>query len=182
MDSPAKASSAFMEVLEHVKNKAIKQGTWNRDPENESVKKTKAAKRPKHKPDPHRHSNFIKIYPGLFSTPGLWMVYDLLWRRSKKTRTGKLRWAGYIRDVAIELNRSYSQTRRDFKTLEGKKIIHRWNTGKRFPENIKTGTGPKFHQTILTLCWNPADFKRQRILEKKAARKRAREDRPCLNS
>jgi hypothetical protein len=182
MGAAEKTGNVFLTLLEKIKEKSIQEGRWNQDEKQDTLKQEKKKRAPKPKPDPRRHQNFPKIYPDIFRTPGLYLVFDHLWKHSKKTKTGKLRWSGYIKDVAFELNRSYAQTRRDFKTLEEKKILHRWNTGKRFPENIKAGTDPKYHQTVLTLCWNPADFKRQRILEKKAARNRARKDQKCLSS
>lgn len=176
------AGNLFSDMLERIKAKAVAQGTWNKEPDTDSEKKAAVPKVKKDKPDPRRHSNFPKIHPEIFSTPGLWLVYDFLWRHSKKTRTGKLRWCGYIKDVAFELGRSYTQTRRDFKRLEGHKVLFRWNTGKRFPLNISKGIDPKYHQTIITLCWNPADLKRQRIIEKKAAKARARKAAACTSS
>jgi hypothetical protein len=182
MQTEKKAGNLFQELLERVKARAIERGTWNLEPEEKTPETPKKKKRAKKKPDPRRHENFPKIYPDIFKGPGLWIVFNHLWRHSKKTKSGKLRWCGYIRDVAFDLDRSYSQTRRDFKYLEEKKVVFRWNTGKRFPENIKAGTEPKFHQTILTLCWNPADYKRQRIIEKKALKAKARKAAPCMSS
>lgn len=176
------AGNLFSEMLERVKAKAIARGTWNLEPETEPEKKTPVPKAKRDKLDPRRHQNFPRIHPEIFRTPGLWLVYDFIWRHSKKTRTGKLRWCGYIKDVAFELNRSYAQTRRDFKTLEGHKVLFRWNTGKRFQGNIDRGLEPKFHQTILTICWNPADLKRQKIIEKKALRARERKAAACTSS
>jgi hypothetical protein len=176
------AENLFQEVLEKVKARAIAAGTWNHEEKKEAPAPEKKKRKPKRKPNPRRHENFPEIHPEIFRTPGLWVVFNYLWRHSKKTKSGKLRWCGYIKDVAGDLGRSYTQTRRDFRWLEEKKIMHRWNTGKRFPINIEQGTDPRFHQTILTLCWNPADHKRQKIIEKKALKNRGRKARACTNS
>ena len=181
MPAESGAGNLFSDMLNRIKAKAIERGTWNNEPEEEKADPPKEKKKSKSKPDPRRHQNFPKLYPDIFKTLGLWAVFDYLWRHSRKTKTGKLRWCGYIKDVAFDLGRSYAQTRRDFKWLEEKKIIFRWNTGKRFPLNIKQGVDPKFHQTILTLCWNPSDYKRQIIIGKKAQKNLERKREKCSN-
>jgi len=185
--------NVYTSLLERIKARAIAQGTWlvpeEKPPGGEGEAagegpdletEPKPGKKPKINTRIHR--NFQQAYPEIFRTAGLVLVYDYLWRNSRKTRTGKLRWCGYIKTVAADLGRSYSQTRADFAYLETCKVIHRWNTGKRFPANIKAGTHPKYHQTIVTVCWNPADYKRQRIIEKKAARKAAARVQKCMSS
>jgi len=165
------ADNLLYDLLEKLKQKAIEKGTWNKEPENIQTKKNAKTSKKDVKIDPRKHTNFPKLHPGIFKTPGLWILYDYLWKHAKKTKNGNLRWAGYIKKVAKEINRSYAQTRRDFITLEEKKILKRWNTGKKFSQNIKNGKEPKYQQTVVTLCWNPADLKRQKIIEKKKLKK-----------
>lgn len=186
-------ANVYTALLERIKAKAIEQGTWlvpESEPEGippgevgkTEGKKAAPAASKKPKVDKRIHRNFPKVYPDIFRTAGLALLYDYLWRNSRKTRTGKLRWVGYIKTAADDLGRSYSQTRADFRHLENNKVIHRWNTGKRFPGNISAGAHPQYHQTILTICWNPADYKRQRIIEKKAEKAAQAKAKKCMSS
>lgn len=188
-----KPKGGLYTLLDRIKEKAIKEGRWigpdSKDsvpgkPEGKKALKILEAeeKRDEEKKRAHDHRKFKELHPEIFTTFGRFAVFDYCWRYAHKTRTGKLRWCGYIKFVADELGRSYSQTRRDFIALQDAGVFHRWNTGKRFPANIASGLDPQFHQTVITIAWNAADLKRQKILAIKEVKKRERKARACLNT
>lgn len=108
-------------------------------------------------------ADFFKAYPEIFKTHGLKELYKFLWKRAKQTRSKALRWEGFINNTALELGRSERQTRRDFKWLEKCNVLHRWNTGKPQRKDPNTGKTYLKAHTVVTLCWNLADFRRQEI-------------------
>ena len=180
MEGLAGIKGVVQSAFERARARGIAAGTWNqaeyeaglkelKEPVAAGSASTTPARSRKKKINSRRHENFQKMYPDLFPRAGLVLLYDYLWKHSKKTEKGQLRWSGYIKTAAKEIGRGYCTVKRDFKHLEASKVIHRWNTGKPYLGAPAGSAGDGSTQTVVTICWNPADYKRQRIIEKKAA-------------
>lgn len=175
--SPARPRSGdTLEMLERMKAKAIERGTWNQEPPMEATPKAAPGGAVPKKSLQKKWSEFRKKNPKVFRTPGVWEVYAYVFFGSKKKESGLFRWEGYIRQVAESLGRSYCQTRLHFEWLEAAGIFFRWNTGKKFPANIASGSGPAYAFTVVTVMPSPKALARAQIAavidaKKKAGRK-----------
>jgi hypothetical protein len=167
----APAGSGYLqEVLDRVKARAIERGVWNQGPEIEAAPEAAPRKKPTRSRKGKKHSDFVKSFPKIFRAQSTWLVFDYVWRFAKKTKTNKLRWEGYMGTVAKDVGIHFSTVQRSFKRLEAAGIFIRWNTGKKFPANIASGSGPAYHHTVVTVAWSPAWL----AWQKREARKKGR--------
>lgn len=183
MDQGRESENSLTGILESLKEKMIKTGRWQTEEqaaaaEKEAAEKAasltvdKEKKESRSRFDPRTFEGFFKKYPEIFKTQGHRMIFLWFRKYGRKTITGKLRKVTTIKAVAVDVGRSYCQSRRDFKHLEKMKVLHRWHTGNNFG-----------HLGVWTAVWNEKDFKRRRIEEKQASKKKriSKEARPSIS-
>jgi len=104
------------------------------------------------------HKGFPKKYPELFWMKGSWKVFDDVWRHSKKTGKGSLRFEGYKRQVSDRTGVPYITVKRIWKFFEAKGLFLKVLVGRKNLGNLGQKGKRVYLPTIEMLPWSPAHY------------------------
>lgn len=119
----------------------------------------------------HR-KGFREFYPKLFEMKGSWKVFDDVWRHSKFTSTGQLRFEGLKKDVSKRTGVCYHQVKKIWKSFEAKGLFKFVLRGRRLSPGAAKKAGKTVIHSIEMLPSCPAQWA---LIKRKAREKRAME-------